>query len=225
MNEFLNLFSLGYVFRSYSIALAGLEHMMLLPQPPKSWHHKCALSHSASWASLWAKLSTMKLLFAWLSMVYLEPAGPVPAQTLACHSGSRESISSCDLKIPKEVAPASQSGYQVSFSINSVHLMRFEQLLRGMEARERCLPTGSASPASSAFSKKFACTQSSSPLPWLCEEHICKRWPCPWPPRSWRWRSDSEFLPPLFCKGTRNSLPPIWPPMEFCLILPNLHAI
>lgn len=63
----------------------------------------------------------MKLLFAWLSMVYLEPAGPVPAQTLACHSGSRESISSCDLKIPKEVAPASQSGYQVSFSINSVH--------------------------------------------------------------------------------------------------------
>lgn len=45
MNEFLNLFSIGYVFRSYSTALTDLGHMMLLPQPPESWDHRHVSPH------------------------------------------------------------------------------------------------------------------------------------------------------------------------------------
>lgn len=87
-------------------------------------------------------------------MVYLEPAGPVPSQSLAWHSRSRGHISSCDLKILKELVLTSQSGYQISFSNNLLFIekMCLRQLLCVMEARERRLPTASASPPSSAFS-------------------------------------------------------------------------
>lgn len=106
-------------------------------------------------------------------MVHLEPASPVPSQSLAWHLGSRGHISSCDLKIPKELVPTSQSGYQVSFSINLLFIekMRLLQLLWVMKARERRLPTASASPPSSAFSVCTICMYPILIPASLCEEH------------------------------------------------------
>lgn len=167
MNEFLNLFSFGYVFRSYSTASTDLEHMMLLPQPPESWNHRHVSPHPASWASQWTKLSNIKLLFGWLPMVHLEPASPVPSQSLAWHSGSRGHISSCDLKIQKELVPTSQSGYQVSFSINLLFIekMRLLQVLWVMKAERGASPRPQPHlPAPHFQSAQSACTQSSSLL-------------------------------------------------------------
>lgn len=216
MNEFLNLFSFGYVFRSYSTASADLGHMMLLPHSPESWDHRHVSPHPASWASQWTKLSNIKLLFGWLSTVHLEPASPVPSQSLAWHSGSRGHISSCDLKIPKELVPTSQSGYQVSFSINLLFIekMRLLQLLWVMKARERRLPTASASPPSSAFSVCTICMYPILIPASLCEEHTHKRWACPPPPRS---------LPQLLLlhRG-KEPLLSVWPPMQFIFHLSKL---
>lgn len=187
MNEFLNHFSFGYVFRSYSTASADLGHMMLLPRPPESWDHRHVLPHPASWASQWTKLSNIKLLFAWLSLVHLEPAGPVPSQSLAWHSGSREHISSYNLKIPKELVLISQSGYQVSFS----SLRRCVSCSCCVWRRRERLPTASASPPSSAFSVCTVCTYPILIPSSLREELVCERWACPPPPRSSHLRSDS----------------------------------
>lgn len=204
MNEFLNLFSFGYVFRSYSTASADLGHMMLLPQPPESWDHRHVSPHPASWASQWTKLSNIKLLFGWLSTVHLEPASPVPSQSLAWYLGSRGHISSCDLKIPKELVSTSQSGYQVSFSINLLFIekMRLLQLLWVMKARERRLPTASASPPSSAFSVCTICMYPILIPASLCEKHTCKHWACPPPPRSSHLRSDLE--PPTISSSAQG---------------------
>lgn len=232
MNEFLKLFSFGYVFRSYSTASADLGHMMLLPRPPEGWAHRLVSPHPASWVSQWTDI---KLLFAWLSMVYLEPAGPVPSQSLAWHSGSRGHISSCDLKILKELVLTSQSGYRVSFSINLLFIerMRLLQLLCVMEARERRLPMASASPPSSAFS---VCRYPILiPLHYVRSTHANTGHALHLPGahmqtlgmpstsqeltfEKWLWVSHRFF----FWTGERNSLLSVWPPMQFIFHLSKL---